>query len=49
MPAILFVELVMKILLPLTTHCPFSNLALVLLAPASEPALGSVSPKEASI
>jgi hypothetical protein len=48
-PAILDVELVMNILLPLMTHLPFSSFPFVLLAPASEPASGSVRPKEARI
>ena len=38
----------MNCLEPLTTHSPFSRTALVLVAPASEPAPGSVRPKPAS-
>src|SRR5947208_302392 len=38
---------VMKILLPLTTHSPSRSSARVRVAPASEPAFGSVSPKAA--
>ena len=41
-------ELVMNCLDPLTTHSPFSRTARVLVAPASEPAPGSVRPKPAS-
>ena len=43
-------ELVMNCLLPLTTHSPdaASTSALVRVAPASEPAPGSVRPKAAS-
>ena len=37
--------LVMKALAPLMTHSPPSSRALVRVAPASEPASGSVSPK----
>ena len=40
---------VMKILEPLITHSPSRNSARVLVAPASEPAPGSVRPKEASL
>ena len=42
-------ELVMNCLLPLTTHSPSRSSALVFVAPASEPAPGSVSPKPASL
>ena len=38
----------MNCLLPLTTHSPSSSSALVFVAPASEPAPGSVRPKPAS-
>ena len=41
-------ELVMNCLAPLTTHSPSARTALVFVAPASEPAPGSVSPKPAS-
>ncbi len=41
-------EFVIKILLPLMTHLSLSRTAEVFEAPASEPALGSVSPKAAS-
>ena len=41
-------ELVMNCLLPLITHSPSSSRAVVRVAPASEPAPGSVSPKPAS-
>ena len=41
-------ELVMNCLAPLTTHSPSSSTALVFVAPASEPAPGSVRPKPAS-
>ncbi len=41
-------ELVMNCLAPSTTHSPFSRTALVRVAPASEPAPGSVRPKPAS-
>ena len=40
-------ELVMNCFEPLTTHSPPSSTALVFVAPASEPAPGSVSPKPA--
>ena len=39
-------ELVIKIFEPLMTHSSPSKVAVVLEAPASEPALGSVNPKE---
>jgi hypothetical protein len=39
---------VMNIFEPLTTHSPSSSLARVRVAPASEPASGSVSPNAAS-
>ena len=42
-------ELVMNCLLPLTIHSPSRSSALVLVAPASEPAPGSVRPKPASL
>ena len=42
-------ELVMNALAPLITHWPSTSSALVLVAPASEPASGSVSPKPASL
>ena len=42
-------ELVMNCLAPLTTHSPSTRSALVRVAPASEPAPGSVSPKPASV
>ena len=42
-------ELVMNCFEPLTTHSPSSSTALVLVAPASEPAPGSVRPKPASL
>ena len=41
-------ELVMNCFEPLTTHSPPTSSALVFVAPASEPAPGSVSPKPAS-
>ena len=41
-------ELVMNALAPLTTHSSPSRTALVRVAPASEPASGSVRPKPAS-
>ncbi len=41
-------ELVMNCFAPLITHSPPSSSALVLVAPASEPAPGSVRPKPAS-
>ena len=41
-------ELVMNCLAPLTTHSPSVSTALVFVAPASEPAPGSVRPKPAS-
>ncbi len=41
-------ELVMNCLAPLTTHSPLTSSALVFVAPASDPAPGSVSPKPAS-
>ena len=41
-------ELVMNCLPPLITHSPSTSSALVLVAPASEPAPGSVRPKPAS-
>jgi hypothetical protein len=40
--------LVMKIFEPSTTHEPSSRRAVVRVAPASDPACGSVSPKAAS-
>ena len=40
--------LVMNILEPFTTHCPPRSSARVLVAAASEPASGSVSPNAAS-
>ena len=40
--------LVMKIFAPLTIHWPSRSSAVVRVAPASEPAPGSVSPKAAS-
>ena len=40
-------ELVMNALAPLTTHSPSSRSALVRVAPASDPAPGSVRPKPA--
>ena len=42
-------ELVMNCLAPLTTHSPSTSSALVFVAPASEPAPGSVRPKPASV
>ena len=42
-------ELVMNCLLPLITHSSPSRLAVVLVAPASDPAPGSVRPKPASL
>ena len=42
-------ELVMNCLAPLTTHSPPTSSALVRVAPASEPAPGSVRPKPASV
>ena len=42
-------ELVMNCLAPLTTHSPSTSSALVRVAPASEPAPGSVRPKPASV
>ena len=42
-------ELVMNCLAPLTTHSPLSSSAFVRVAPASEPAPGSVRPKPASV
>ena len=42
-------ELVMNCFAPLTTHSPLSSSALVRVAPASEPAPGSVRPKPASV
>ena len=41
-------ELVMNCFAPLTTHSPSASTALVRVAPASEPAPGSVRPKPAS-
>ncbi len=41
-------ELVMKAFAPLMTHSPPSSTARVFVAPASEPASGSVSPNPAS-
>ena len=41
-------ELVMNALAPLITHCPSTSSARVRVAPASEPASGSVRPKPAS-
>jgi hypothetical protein len=41
-------ELVMNCLAPLITHSPSRSSAVVRVAPASEPASGSVSPKAAS-
>ena len=40
--------LVMNIFAPSITHCPSRSSAVVVVAPASEPAPGSVSPKAAS-
>ncbi len=42
-------ELVMNCFAPLTTHWPSTSSARVLVAPASEPAPGSVRPKPASV
>ena len=42
-------EFVMNCLAPLTTHSPLTSSALVFVAPASEPAPGSVRPKPASL
>ena len=42
-------EFVMNILLPFMIHSPFFSSAVVWVAPASLPALGSVSPNEARI
>ena len=42
-------ELVMNCLAPLRTHSPLSRSALVRVAPASEPAPGSVRPNPASV
>ena len=42
-------ELVMKALAPLTTHSPSTSSARVRVAPASEPASGSVRPKPARV
>ena len=47
-PEISVPELVMNCLAPLTTHSPPSSFAVVRTLPASEPASGSVRPKEAS-
>ena len=47
-PEISVPELVMNCLAPSITHSPPSSLAVVRVAPASEPASGSVSPKAAS-
>ncbi len=48
-PEISVPELVMNCFAPLTTHSPSSSVARVRVAPASEPASGSVSPKAASL
>ncbi len=42
-------ELVMKALAPLTVQVPSASVARVLVAPASEPASGSVSPNPARV
>src|SRR3954449_8197353 len=42
-------ELVMNCLAPLTTHSPSTSSARVLVAPASDPAPGSVRPKPARV
>ncbi len=42
-------ELVMNCFAPLTTHSPSTSSARVFVAPASEPAPGSVRPKPASV
>jgi hypothetical protein len=47
-PEISVPELVMNCLAPLISHSPCSSLAVVRVAPASEPASGSVRPKAAS-
>ncbi len=41
--------LVMNCLAPFTTHSPSSSFAVVRVLPASEPASGSVRPKEPSL
>ena len=47
-PEISVPELVMNCFAPFTTHSPSSSFAVVRVAPASEPASGSVRPKAAS-